>query len=116
MYLPLYLYWHFLNHSVQTQNQTWLTCENPLDLVQKYGEYHAHGYINNRDEKPGVLDEDALHDTSRTDNLRIISRKDLVETFLETIKEQAQACFAHPEQEQENLLILIFGYGSLSGI
>ncbi|KAL1964442.1 hypothetical protein VTN77DRAFT_7000 [Rasamsonia byssochlamydoides] len=76
----------------------------PNDLVKKYHEY-AHG--NPLQERRVVLDEDTLPQIQNSGNLRIVPRKELLDRFICTLREQARIA----AKENEPLLIFIFGHG-----
>ncbi|ODM16333.1 hypothetical protein SI65_08333 [Aspergillus cristatus] len=94
-----YLFDHLLSENGSAQaDQFWLTSENPKDLVRKYKQYthwehQGHGRI--------VLDEAMLP----MENLRLVPRKDLHKSFLNTIREQTQIA----QRDGQELLLLIFG-------
>lgn len=89
-----------------TSSQIWMTSEDPEDLVQKYGEY-AHG--DPKGEQRVVLDKNMLPGIKQSGNLRVVSRKDLLECFLSTLREQSLLA----KNENQHLLVLIFGHGDL---
>ncbi|KAJ5302207.1 hypothetical protein N7508_007070 [Penicillium antarcticum] len=86
-------------------NQIWLTCEDPSALVTKYHEY-LHG--NSEGDRRAVLDGERLLVILGAGNLRLVPRKDLLERYLSTLKEQA----AEAARWEEHLVLLIFGHGT----
>ncbi|RHZ62718.1 hypothetical protein CDV55_105969 [Aspergillus turcosus] len=78
--------------------------ESPDDLVRKYTEY-AHG--DPHGERRIVLEAQLLHEIFSASNLRVVARKDLLERFLNTVREQALIA----ERQGEQLVIMIFGHG-----
>ncbi|KAJ5895046.1 hypothetical protein N7495_006737 [Penicillium taxi] len=79
----------------------WMTCEDPSRLVDKYTEY-AHG------ERRVVLDAGMLPKIDVAQNIRVVSRENLSERYLGTLREQAQEAAVNGE----HLIILIFGHGT----
>ncbi|KAE8391174.1 hypothetical protein BDV23DRAFT_182700 [Aspergillus alliaceus] len=100
-----YLFHHLLRpRDPLSTNQIWLTSESPDDLVRKYTEY-AHG--DPHGERRVVLETQLLDEISSAGNLRVVARKDLLERFLNTVREQALIA----ERQSEQLVIMIFGHG-----
>lgn len=97
-----YLFHHLLKGV--GANQVWLTCENPMDLIEKYGTY-AHG--NPFEERREVLNKDLLSDVTKVDNVRVLQRKELCERFVSTVRSEIALCL----QKEQPLLLLIFGHG-----
>ena len=85
-------------------NQLWLTSEDPQNLIARYGQY-AHG--DRRSDSKIVLDKSLLPELEKPGNLRIFSRKDLLEDFLRTFRSECQIA-AHNNQP---VLLLLFGHG-----
>lgn len=104
-FLSDFYLFHYLFSRVHgpTPSQIWMTSENPEDLVLKYKEY-AHGP---RGERRIVLDEDMLPVIQQSGTLRVVPRRDLLERFQSTLKEQSRLA----KENNEHLLILIFGHG-----
>ncbi|KAJ5669935.1 uncharacterized protein N7477_005298 [Penicillium maclennaniae] len=82
-----------------------LTCEDPSALVTKYHEY-LHG--NSEGDRRAVLDGERLPIILGAGNLQVVPRKDLLERYLSTLKEQV----AEAARCDEHLVLLIFGHGT----
>jgi hypothetical protein len=100
-----YLFHYLFSHRHgPTPSQIWMTCEKPEDLVQKYTEY-AHG--DPKGERRVVLDQSMMPGIEQSGSLRVVSRKDLLERFLSTLREQSLLA----KNENQHLVILVFGHG-----
>lgn len=84
--------------------QIWLTSEHPKDLVDKYGPYI---HCNPFEERREVLNNDLLIDITEANNIRVIPRRDLCESFLSTIRSEIVSVL----QNQQPLLLMVFGHG-----
>ncbi|KAJ6114010.1 hypothetical protein N7523_007327 [Penicillium sp. IBT 18751x] len=101
-----YLFHHLLSPQFpRPPNQIWLTCEDPSALVTKYQEY-LHGNLEG--DRRAVLDGARLPVVLGAGNLRVVPRKDLLERYFSTLKEQA----AEAARCEEHLVLLIFGHGN----
>ncbi|KAJ9301518.1 hypothetical protein DTO271G3_1653 [Paecilomyces variotii] len=89
-----------------TPSQVWMTSEKPEDLVQKYTEY-THG--DSKGERKVVLDQNMIPGIEQSGSLCVVSRKDLLERFLSTLREQSLLA----KNENQHLVILVFGHGDL---
>jgi hypothetical protein len=85
-------------------NQVWLTCVDPVDLVVKYKEF-VHG--NRLEMRRVVLDAEMLPDIEKTNNIRVIKPKHLLERFLATVRSECKLAASN----EESVLILILGHG-----
>lgn len=100
-----YLFHYLFSHPHgPTPSQIWMTSEKPEDLVRKYTEY-AHG--DPKGERRVVLDQNTMPGIEQTDSLRVVSRKDLLERFLSTLREQSLLA----KNENQHLVVLVFGHG-----
>ncbi|KAL8960801.1 MAG: hypothetical protein Q9193_002553 [Seirophora villosa] len=84
-------------------NQLWLTCESPSQLVNKYEEY-AHGEPEDR---RVVLHAKTLPALQQENNLRVFSRRDLLQDFLRTFESECRIA----AQNHQPVLLLVFGHG-----
>ncbi|PLB33765.1 uncharacterized protein BDW47DRAFT_129648 [Aspergillus candidus] len=101
-----YLFHHLLSPQFpRPPNQIWLTCEDPSVLVAKYHEY-LHG--DPEGDRRAVLDGERLPNILEAGNIRVVPRRDLLERYLSTLKEQA----AEAARCEEHLVLLFFGHGS----
>lgn len=83
--------------------QKWITAENPVTLVQKYGTYlHGSPYY----ERKVVLSKELLR-MGLAKDLVPSSRTKLKETFMQHLKEEAERA----RKDTHPLLVLIFGHG-----
>ncbi|BAE59995.1 hypothetical protein BDV35DRAFT_382091 [Aspergillus flavus] len=87
-----------------TASQIWMTSEKPEDLVRKYKEY-VHG--DPRGERRVVLDKSMLPGIEQSGSLRVVSRKDLLERFLCTLREQSLLA----KTNDQHLVVMVFGHG-----
>lgn len=85
-------------------NQIWLTSERPEDLIDKYGPY-IHG--NPFEERREVLNNDLLDDITESNNVRVVSRRDLCERFISTLRSE----IALGLKNQQPLFLMVFGHG-----
>lgn len=100
-----YLFHYLFSHlHGPTPSQIWMTSEKPEDLVRKYGEY-VHG--DPKGERRVVLDENMLPGIEQSGSLRVVSRNDLLERFLSTLREQSLMA----KNENQHLVVLVFGHG-----
>ncbi|KAJ5836518.1 hypothetical protein N7447_002544 [Penicillium robsamsonii] len=106
-FIILFAYYPPTNRqSLLAPNQIWLTCDDPTILVQKYGEY-LHG--DSTGDRRIVLDAQILPDILAAGNLRVVPQEDLLERYLNTVREQA----IEADRLEEHLVLLIFGHGSM---
>lgn len=85
-------------------HQIWLTSEHPEDCIDKYGSY-IHG--NPFKERREVLNDDLLDEITKSNNLRVVSRRDLCERFLSTIRSEIAIAL----KNQQPLFLMVFGHG-----
>ncbi|KAJ9209573.1 hypothetical protein DTO166G4_8823 [Paecilomyces variotii] len=102
-----YLFHYLFSHPHgPTPSQTWMTSEKPEDLVQKYTEY---AHEDAKGERKVVLDQNMIPGIEQSGSLRVVSRKDLLERFLSTLREQSLLA----KNENQHLVVLVFGHGDL---
>ncbi|KAJ5894258.1 hypothetical protein N7495_005949 [Penicillium taxi] len=102
-----YLFHYLLSPVFPTirRNQLWMTCEDPSRLVDKYTEY-VHG--DPKGERRVVLDAGMLPNIDAAQNIRVVSRENLLERYLSTLREQVIEAAVN----EEHLILLIFGHGT----
>ncbi|KAK2810776.1 hypothetical protein FQN50_002599 [Emmonsiellopsis sp. PD_5] len=98
-----FLFHHLLEDS-DSANQLWLTCVDPKTLVSKYTEY-VHASIDG--DRRVVLDAKILENVQASNNIRVISPKDLLERFLATLRSETEIAL----KENQSVLVLVFGHG-----
>ncbi|OKL56072.1 hypothetical protein UA08_08591 [Talaromyces atroroseus] len=100
-----YLFHHLFSRTEgPTPAQIWMTCEEPEDLVHKYTEY---AHRDPKEERKVVLDKSMLPKIQQSGSLRVVSRRDLLERFLSTLREQSREA----QNNNEHLLVMILGHG-----
>lgn len=85
-------------------HQIWLTSEDPEELIDKYGPY-IHG--NPFEERREVLNKDLVDEITKSNNLRVVLRRDLCERFISTIRSEIAIAL----KNQQPLLLMVFGHG-----
>ncbi|KAJ9204055.1 hypothetical protein DTO021D3_3987 [Paecilomyces variotii] len=102
-----YLFHYLFSHPHgPTPSQIWMTSEKPENLVQKYTEY---AHEDAKGERKVVLDQNIIPGIEQSGSLRVVSRKDLLERFLSSLREQSLLA----KNENQHLVVLVFGHGDL---
>ncbi|KAJ9370079.1 hypothetical protein DTO282E5_5276 [Paecilomyces variotii] len=102
-----YLFHYLFSHPHgPTPSQIWMTSEKPEDLVQKYTEY---AHEDAKGERKVVLDQNMIPGIEQSGSLRVVPRKDLLERFLSSLREQSLLA----KNENQHLVVLLFGHGDL---
>lgn len=91
-----------------------MMCENPKDLVKKYGRYlHGdpeHNHPEKRVDRKIVLDSEMLPAMESAGHIRVLSPQHLLQRFLDTLRSESKLA----KKNGETLLILIFGHGDMN--
>lgn len=85
-------------------NQIWLTSKRLEDFIDKYGPYI---HVNPFEKCQEVLNNDLRDVITESNNVQVVSRRDLCERFLSTIRSE----IALARKNQQLFFLMVFGHG-----
>lgn len=99
---------YLFNHLLRDigASQAWFTCDEPRDLVAKYGSY-VHGDPFKEHGRTIVLDQQKLDGPDAPQHVHVTEREELLDVFLDHLEEECDIA----RREGQPVLVLLFGHG-----